>query len=142
MTSVNSQSGQSFVDALWEIYPPVLYSCKSMAIKSTEGPLSLPMVDMWRLLFHACALLQAPVLQLCKNARKSVYTVYRCTKKSSSFVPFPGDGSCFRVNNLHETTLELTGPDCDPVYKVVSDGSAIYTTCRDGCVRKYNAPTE
>jgi len=36
-----------------------------------------------------------------------------------------------------EKTFQLTGPDCDPVYKVVTDGSSIYTCCRDGLIRKY-----
>ena len=34
--------------------------------------------------------------------------------------------------------LDLTGPDIDPVYKVVRVGSMLYTCCRDGAVRKYS----
>ncbi|XP_064628952.1 proteasomal ATPase-associated factor 1-like [Lineus longissimus] len=48
-----------------------------------------------------------------------------------------GDGSCVCFNNNYDPSLELTGPDCDPVYKVVSDGSYLYTACRDSFVRKY-----
>ena len=48
-----------------------------------------------------------------------------------------GDGSCFYTNELFDTTLELSGPDCDPVYRVVTDGQYLYSCCRDGLVRKY-----
>ncbi|XP_059152366.1 proteasomal ATPase-associated factor 1-like [Physella acuta] len=49
-----------------------------------------------------------------------------------------GDGSCFHFNERWETTTELTGSDCDPIYRVSCDGNFIYTSCRDGCIRKYN----
>ena len=42
------------------------------------------------------------------------------------------------MNEAYETSLELTGPDCDPVYKVATDGTYMYTACRDGGVRKYH----
>lgn len=32
----------------------------------------------------------------------------------------------------------LTGPDTEPVYRVVSDSSFLYSCSRDGCVRKYS----
>ncbi|KAK2155499.1 hypothetical protein LSH36_238g02048 [Paralvinella palmiformis] len=48
-----------------------------------------------------------------------------------------GDGSCFYISEDYKTDLELTGPDCDPVYRVVSDGSYLYSSCRDGLIRKY-----
>ena len=48
-----------------------------------------------------------------------------------------GDGSCFYVNEELETSLELCGPDCDPVYKIAADSNNLYTSCRDGAVRKY-----
>ncbi|XP_064601031.1 proteasomal ATPase-associated factor 1-like [Liolophura sinensis] len=53
------------------------------------------------------------------------------------FFASSGDGSCFRVTEEFKTDLELTGPDCDPVYKVVNDAQTIYTACRDGLIRKY-----
>ncbi|CAL1543217.1 unnamed protein product [Lymnaea stagnalis] len=54
------------------------------------------------------------------------------------FFTSTGDGSCFHVNERWETTTELTGSDCDPIYKVSSDGDNIYTSCRDGSIRKYS----
>ena len=53
-----------------------------------------------------------------------------------------GDGSCFYQNRQFETETELTGPDIDNVYRVVSDGCFLYTACRDGAVRKYIAPSD
>ena len=53
---------------------------------------------------------------------------------------YTGDGSCFYTNEAFDTTLELSGPDCDPVYKVATDGQYIYSCCRDGCIRKYAKP--
>jgi len=49
-----------------------------------------------------------------------------------------GDGSCSYIDNQQEMCVELTGPDCDPVYKTSFDGTHIYTCCRDGLIRKYN----
>ena len=48
------------------------------------------------------------------------------------------DGSCFLINDRMEVELELVGPDCDPVYRAATDDKYIYTTCRDGAVRKYS----
>ncbi|PAA68593.1 hypothetical protein BOX15_Mlig022838g1, partial [Macrostomum lignano] len=36
-----------------------------------------------------------------------------------------------------EILMQLTGPDCDPVYCLAWDASHLYTGCRDGRVRKY-----
>ncbi|EFC49558.1 predicted protein [Naegleria gruberi] len=46
------------------------------------------------------------------------------------------DGGCFSTTQH----LELTGADCDPIYKVISstDGKKVYTACRDGKVRQYS----
>ena len=49
----------------------------------------------------------------------------------------PGDGSCFLVSEDLSCPLELSGPDCDPVYRAATDGTFIYTVCRDGAIRKY-----
>ncbi|XP_060080166.1 proteasomal ATPase-associated factor 1-like [Ylistrum balloti] len=57
---------------------------------------------------------------------------------SQGFFFSAGDGSCCYVNSQGETTVELTGADCDPLYRVSSDGSHIYTCCRDGLIRKYS----
>jgi proteasomal ATPase-associated factor 1 len=34
--------------------------------------------------------------------------------------------------------VQLTGPDCDPVYDISFDGTYVYTACRDAAVRKYD----
>jgi proteasomal ATPase-associated factor 1 len=34
--------------------------------------------------------------------------------------------------------VQLTGPDCDPVYDISFDGTYVYTSCRDAAVRKYD----
>jgi proteasomal ATPase-associated factor 1 len=56
----------------------------------------------------------------------------------SVFLSISGDGSCFFINELCNTTTELTGSDCDHIYKVVCDNSHVYTACRDGLIRKYS----
>ncbi|XP_063404117.1 proteasomal ATPase-associated factor 1-like [Mytilus trossulus] len=57
---------------------------------------------------------------------------------NNGFFVSTGDGSCFFVNELCNTTTELTGADCDHIYKVVCDNTHVYTGCRDGQVRKYS----
>ncbi|KAK7497180.1 hypothetical protein BaRGS_00011474 [Batillaria attramentaria] len=49
-----------------------------------------------------------------------------------------GDGSLFYINEEYKTMVELTGSDCDPVYKIACDQTHIYGSCRDGAIRKYN----
>jgi len=44
---------------------------------------------------------------------------------------------CVAVH-LSGDPVYLTGPDTEPVYQVVTDGTWLYSGCRDGCVRKYN----
>ncbi|KAI0222285.1 Proteasomal ATPase-associated factor 1 [Lamellibrachia satsuma] len=53
-----------------------------------------------------------------------------------------GDGSCFYQNQHFETVTELTGPDIDSVYRVATDGCFLYTSSRDGTVRKYICPSD
>ncbi len=55
----------------------------------------------------------------------------------TGFVSAAGDGSCFLLNEVLQASLELTGSDCDPVHSVVTDHKFIYTSCRDGLIRKY-----
>ena len=43
-----------------------------------------------------------------------------------------------QVDRSPHTRLDLTGADTEPVYKVVEDGTLLYTGCRDGTVRKYS----
>ncbi|GAB5577406.1 proteasomal ATPase-associated factor 1 isoform X1 [Prionailurus iriomotensis] len=53
------------------------------------------------------------------------------------FIASQGDGSCFIVQQDLDYLIELTGADCDPVYKVATWEKQIYTCCRDGLVRRY-----
>ena len=54
------------------------------------------------------------------------------------FLSFSADGSCFYIDEHLNTDKELVGPDCDPVYRVVTDKQRyMYTACRDGGIRKY-----
>ncbi|XP_016063956.1 PREDICTED: proteasomal ATPase-associated factor 1 [Miniopterus natalensis] len=53
------------------------------------------------------------------------------------FIASQGDGSCFIVQQDLDYVIELTGADCDPVYKAATWEKQIYTCCRDGLVRRY-----
>lgn len=57
---------------------------------------------------------------------------------NGGFLASTGDGSCFYVDQHQETRLELTGSDCDPIYRVSCDRKFVYTACRDSCIRKYD----
>ncbi|CAI9718789.1 proteasomal ATPase-associated factor 1-like [Octopus vulgaris] len=48
------------------------------------------------------------------------------------------DGTCCYVNKQFNSTLNLSGPDCDPVYRMACDKTFIFTASRDGFIRKYN----
>lgn len=60
---------------------------------------------------------------------------------SDSLLVGRGDGSCSCIRMSQTTpevlTMELSGPDCDPVYNISSHENLVYTTCRDSKVRKY-----
>ncbi|CAD5115062.1 unnamed protein product [Dimorphilus gyrociliatus] len=47
------------------------------------------------------------------------------------------DGSVFGINEQFENVAELTGSECDPIYSLSSDGTYLYSSCRDGTIRKY-----
>ncbi|KAM7308869.1 putative WD-repeat protein [Ixodes scapularis] len=47
------------------------------------------------------------------------------------------DGSCSFEPLEGAQSFCLTGPDCEPVYHIASDGDCIYTACRDAVIRKY-----
>ncbi|EHA99905.1 Proteasomal ATPase-associated factor 1 [Heterocephalus glaber] len=53
------------------------------------------------------------------------------------FIASQGDGSCFIVQQDLDYAIELSGADCDPVYKVATWEKQIYTCCRDGLLRRY-----
>ncbi|CAH1798864.1 unnamed protein product [Owenia fusiformis] len=69
-----------------------------------------------------------------KDTRSAILSVLTHTQ---GFLASTGDGSCFYMDESYTSTLDLTGPDCDPVYRVVQDRDNIYTACRDGSIRKY-----
>ena len=59
-----------------------------------------------------------------------------------------GDGSCvcMKTSSLsgsaasaadEQAYTELTGSDCDPVYRAASDGRSLFTCCRDSVIRRY-----
>ena len=51
---------------------------------------------------------------------------------------FLGDGSVVCINETLTMSYELTGPDCDAVYRVVHAGNDVFTSCRDGKIRVYS----
>jgi proteasomal ATPase-associated factor 1 len=66
--------------------------------------------------------------------------------KEDGFFIGKADGSCIyhqlpaRSSNERccNVRVQLTGPDCDPVYDISFDGTYVYTSCRDAAVRKYD----
>lgn len=51
-----------------------------------------------------------------------------------------GDGSCCCIRNQVTSdviTMEMSGPNCDPLFDVKCHENFVYTTCRDSVVRKY-----
>jgi len=51
-----------------------------------------------------------------------------------------GDGSCSCIQPIESTntiTMELTGPDCDPIYDLSLHDNFVYTASRDKTIRKY-----
>lgn len=70
-----------------------------------------------------------------KESRSAILSVCPYNR---GFWSSSGDGTCFYVNEQCDTTVELTGADCDPLYKVVLSDNHVFTSCRDGNIRKYN----
>ncbi|GAB1602459.1 proteasomal ATPase-associated factor 1-like [Argonauta hians] len=80
-----------------------------------------------------------------RNYNVSINELKVTNSAVTSILPLPEgfcvssrDGTCCYVNKEYKPTLNLSGPDCDPVYRIASDHSFIYTASRDGFVRKYN----
>uniref|UniRef100_A0A6I8QGV9 Proteasomal ATPase-associated factor 1 n=1 Tax=Xenopus tropicalis TaxID=8364 RepID=A0A6I8QGV9_XENTR len=78
-----------------------------------------------------------------RNPKTPVETICRTGSPVLSLVPFRdgyiashGDGSCFIAQDFDQV-LQLTGPDCEPVYRVAAWEKFVYTCCRDGIIRKY-----
>ncbi|KAG8449116.1 hypothetical protein GDO86_015971 [Hymenochirus boettgeri] len=79
-----------------------------------------------------------------RNPKIPIETINRTGSPVLSLVPFKdgyiashGDGSCFITQQYSDEVLQLTGPDCESLYKVVAFEKNIYTCCRDGLIRKY-----
>ena len=53
------------------------------------------------------------------------------------------DVDCFvKKFKQFSPVIELTGADCEPVTNIVTDNRYLYTSCRDGNVRKYTFSTD
>ncbi|KAM8976862.1 proteasomal ATPase-associated factor 1 [Pelodytes ibericus] len=79
-----------------------------------------------------------------RNTKAPVQTVCKSGAPVLSLLPFrdgyiasQGDGSCLIIQQDSHRLVELTGPDCEPVYKVATLDGLVYTCCRDGVIRKY-----
>lgn len=49
------------------------------------------------------------------------------------------DGLCQYYNLDGTSSYQLTGSDCDPIYRIAVDSEHMYTACRDGMIRKYRS---
>ncbi|KAM3933928.1 proteasomal ATPase-associated factor 1 [Leptodactylus fuscus] len=79
-----------------------------------------------------------------RNTKVPVQTMSKSGAPVLSLAPFregfiasQADGTCFILQQDLDRVLELTEPDCDPVYKVAVSEKLVYTCCRDGVIRKY-----
>nr|XP_056714558.1 proteasomal ATPase-associated factor 1 [Euleptes europaea] len=70
--------------------------------------------------------------------RRSGAPVLSLLPYKDGFIASQGDGTCFIIQQDLDHIVELTGADCDPVYKVATWEKQIYTCCRDGLVRRYH----
>ncbi|XP_053312631.1 proteasomal ATPase-associated factor 1 isoform X2 [Spea bombifrons] len=75
---------------------------------------------------------KAPVRSACRSGAP----VLSLLPFQDGYVASQGDGTCF-IQRGSDIVLELTEPDCDPVYKAAATDKLIYTCCRDGIIRKY-----
>ncbi|XP_053564708.1 proteasomal ATPase-associated factor 1 [Bombina bombina] len=76
---------------------------------------------------------KTPVQTVCKSGAP----VHSLCPFREGFIASQGDGYCFILQQESDHFVELTDPDCDPVYKVAVWEKLVYTCCRDGIVRKY-----
>lgn len=73
-----------------------------------------------------------------KEFRSSILSIAKFKSEMNKVIITTADGSCFiRDLNENSSVIELTGPDCDHVYKAVCNQTHLYTCCRDGFIRKY-----
>ncbi|KAG1689938.1 Proteasomal ATPase-associated factor 1 [Nymphon striatum] len=76
----------------------------------------------------------APIL----TWRYSSSPVLSVIKYKDGFFSSKGDGVCVFMTPNNDKMIQLTGSDCDPVYSLAFDGSNIFSSCRDGTIRKYS----
>uniref|UniRef100_T1IYX6 Uncharacterized protein n=1 Tax=Strigamia maritima TaxID=126957 RepID=T1IYX6_STRMM len=79
-----------------------------------------------------------------RNTRDTVDTWLHSAASILSIIPLNEgfvcsklDGSCMYYSPKLDNSWQLSGPDCDPVYKIAFDETHLYTCCRDGIIRKY-----
>jgi len=78
------------------------------------------------------------MLESWKEFRSSILSIKKF-EPTKGLIITTADGSCFiRDLNNASQIIELTGPDCDHVYKATYNNTHIFTCCRDGYVRKYD----
>lgn len=86
---------------------------------------------------------KTPILCLMMHPRSPKLNRPGIEDFSRSFWAAKSDGTCVLINptfTLDTPTrfVQLTGPDCDPIYQMKHDGNYIYTACRDKQIRKYS----
>ena len=63
---------------------------------------------------------------------------FLCGKYDGACVWYGFDSSSDLNEVLYEITIILSGADVDPITDISRDYDYIYTSCRDGCIRKYS----
>ena len=63
---------------------------------------------------------------------------FLCGKYDGACVWYGFDSSPDLNEVLYEMTIILSGADVDPITDISRDYDHIYTSCRDGCIRKYS----
>jgi len=63
---------------------------------------------------------------------------FLCGKYDGACVWYGFDSSSDLNEVLYEMTIILSGADVDPITDICRDYDYIYTSCRDGCIRKYS----
>jgi len=111
----------------------------SIAVGCQGGQLVIFDITDWSQQYVIQSCTSSPILDLLVHPKSQVDHNYLIWVAKA-------DGNCVLVNTKELTLapderrvmIALTGPNCDPVYKLRKDLSHIYTCCRDGVVRKYS----
>ncbi|CAG2183201.1 unnamed protein product, partial [Oppiella nova] len=60
-------------------------------------------------------------------------------KQRNGFFAGRADGSTvYHYLDSDSETFQLSGPDFEAIYDVATDGTHVFTACRDHCIRKYD----